>query len=189
MRHSKRAKNRRKTTKGSSGNGHGWAWLLFGVVLGSVLGSIGYLKWYESRPHTLPPVAAVAKKAVKMPKPQFDFYTLLPDVKVDAPRKPGAAPAPKAPAVATTETTPAKNNYRLQVAAFKSYPEADAMKARLALSGFTLEIQSVKLQDGKVWYRVQTPPLSSQQEALKVQSALKAQAITSVVMTSDALVN
>ncbi len=177
MRHSKRAKNRRKSS--SSGTGHGWAWLLFGVVLGGILGSIGYIKWYESRPHTLPPIARASQKATKPPKPQFDFYTLLSEAKVEPPRSPGAPPQSKVP-TAIAEAS-AKAHYRLQLAAFKSYHEADSMKAKLALSGFTLEIQSIK-RDGITWYRVQTPPLQSQQEALQMQSALKAEAITSILI-------
>ncbi len=183
MRHRKRANKRGGHT---SSSGHGWAWLLFGVVLGSVLGSIGYVKWHESRPHTLPPVVA-AKTIEKIPKPKFDFYTMLPEVKVEQPRSPSAAPIPKPqPATVANVSKPMHStNYRLQLASFKSFHEADAMKARLALAGFTVEIQSAKLDNGTVWYRVQTPPLGSQQAALKMQSTLKAEAITSVVVPTN----
>lgn len=188
MRHKKRVQNRRKSSAGSS-SGNGWAWLLFGVFLGGILGSIGYVKWYEGRPHTVPPVVQ-AKKVVKAPKPQFDFYTILPGAEVEQPRKPNAAPVPKAPpALATAQSasaTPSKpaQVYRLQLASYKSFPEADALKARLALSGFAVEIQSVRLEHGVVWYRVQTPPLASEQEALKMQSALKSQTIKSVLINT-----
>lgn len=186
MRHKKRTQNRRKSS-GSTGSSSGWAWLLFGVVLGSILGSIGYIKWYEGRPHQVPPMAMQTKKVTKAPKPQFDFYTLLPNAEVEPPRKPGAAPAPKAttpPAVATQAVPIKPGLYRLQLASFKTFNEADAFKAQLALSGFSVEIQSVKLENGTTWYRVQTPPLASQQEALKMQSSLKSQTIHSVVVNT-----
>ncbi|MFI4956554.1 MAG: SPOR domain-containing protein [Gammaproteobacteria bacterium] len=182
----KRAQNRRKGSSSTSG-GHGWAWLLFGVVLGGVLGSIGYVKWYEGRPHTVPPIAEAKKVINKIPKPQFDFYTLLPDAEVEATRSPSAPPKPKVPAAVADNqknapASAATGPYRLQLAAFKNFHDADALKAKLALSGFTVEIQSVTLEGGTVWYRVQTPALKTQQEALQMQSALKSAAITSVLI-------
>jgi cell division protein FtsN len=172
----------RKRTHQRPAQNNGWAWLLFGVVLGGVLGSVGYIKWYESRPHVLPPAIAEKKKEI-IPKPTYDFYTLLPEVKVEPPRSPASEPiAPKAVAEANTPASP--SHYRLQLASFKSFHEADAMKARMALSGLTVEIQSVTLDNGTTWYRVQTPTLASQQEALKLQSSLKAESIQSVVVAA-----
>jgi cell division protein FtsN len=180
----KRAQNRRKGSSNSS-SGHGWAWLLFGVVLGGVLGSIGYVKWYEGRPHVVPPIAEAKKNIQKIPKPKFDFYTMLPSAEVEATRKPNAPPTPKVTTTATNAqapATPATGPYRLQLAAFKNFHDADALKAKLALSGFTVEIQSVTLEGGVVWYRVQTAALKTQQEALQMQSALKSASITSVLI-------
>lgn len=186
----KRAQNRRKTSTSTSSSGQGWAWMLFGVIIGGALCTIGIYKWHEGRPHTTPPTVAEAKRAInKIPKPQFDFYTLLPGAEVEATRSPSAPPSkPKAPAaIASSEQktppqTQAGGAYRLQLAAFKNFNDADALKARLALSGFSVEIQSVTLEGGAVWYRVQTPALKSQQEALQMQAALKSEAITSVLI-------
>ena len=180
----KRAQNRRKGSSTQS-SGHGWAWLLFGVVLGGVLGSIGYVKWYEGRPHVVPPIAEAKKVINKIPKPKFDFYTMLPSAEVEATRQPSAPPTPKVATTAAVEqkTAPASTGpYRLQLAAFKNFHDADALKAKLALSGFNVEIQSVTLEGGTVWYRVQTAALKTQEEALQMQTALKSASITSVLI-------
>lgn len=180
----KRAQNRRKSSVPPSGNG--WGWMLLGVVLGGILGSIGLYKWHEARPHDIPPLAEAKRTIPKIPKPTFDFYTLLPNAEVEATRSPSAPPIPKAPpsvAKADQKAPPSTGGtYRLQLAAFKNFQDADALKARLALSGFSVEIQSVTLEGGAVWYRVQTPALTSQQEALQMQSALKSEAIKSVLI-------
>ncbi|QLH42109.1 MAG: hypothetical protein HWD59_04865 [Coxiellaceae bacterium] len=96
-----------------------------------------------------------AKTAAAQPvKPQFDFYTVLPESKVEVPKnlpanKPNSSPLtkpkpPAAPAPSTaTDTKPAQSapipitNYVLQIAAVKDATEADRLKAELTLQGFS----------------------------------------------------
>jgi len=96
-------------------------------------------------------------------KPRFDFYKILPGTEEAVTDKEFKRPPPVA----------AKEVYFLQVAAFQNPPDADNMKARLALAGIEAQIQTATLPDGKVWHRVRVGPFASQDELSKSRTALK----------------
>ncbi|HEU0277543.1 MAG TPA: SPOR domain-containing protein [Rhodanobacteraceae bacterium] len=124
---------------------------------------------------------------------QFDFYKVLPEKEVVIPNAelsamakaeqqkaaaangattaaPPAANAPAAGAPATTASATA-GGYVLQVGAFPSVSDAEAVKAKLALQGFTAHVQAVSL-DGQTWNRVRIGPFPSATELQKVQKQL-----------------
>lgn len=191
----KRRRQNRRSNHSASG---GWKWLLAGVVLGGILGSVGYFHWL--RPSQLAKVPQSARRAVKaIPKPQYDFYTLLPDaesepVRAPRPSKPVAkaptpAPAPT-PKPGTKPVAPIASpanalNYRLQLGVFEGYPQADALKAKLAFQGIMAEIAAIKTAQGQARYRVQTPPLNSKEQALVLKNRLAAQSIPSLLLATE----
>lgn len=147
-----------------------------------------------------PQAQAVAKQA-ELPKPKFEFYTLLakdrsaqpplnrPTAPVQAkpagqPALPTAAPTPLAsnrqqqPAtVAVTESKPvatanlSKGSYLIQIASFKNRQDAERMKAALTLKGFDVNVAMTSQQQVN-WFRVIVGPFNSRMAAEKVQLAL-----------------
>lgn len=173
-----------------------WAWLLMGMLMGLVLGAIAYLKitMLPDRPKeqaAKPAPVTTAKTKAKSkakepavakapPSPKFDFYTLLPEMEVAVPES-----APKAKVAQETLVLPhplENAQYRLQLASYKRHAEADNLKAKLALTGQVVEIHSVKLENGEVWYRVYTPLIPSREQALNLQKDLQNQAISSMLL-------
>lgn len=149
---------------------------------------------------TVQPQAKVAKRPAELPKPKFEFYTLLskdssvPEVRPKAPTTPAATtpntppqqsmPATPTPtanntqapqqAVPVTQSKPvkAREAYLIQVAAFNRRPDAENLKAGLVLKGFDVSIATVTTQQGVNWYRVMIGPFHSQEDAQKAQAAL-----------------
>lgn len=77
--------------------------------------------------------------------------------------------------------------YTLQLGSFKKYPEADELKARLALQGQELLIETVVLADGQKWYRVKSKPMNSYQLAIKERERLSKAHVNSMIMQSSAV--
>ncbi len=103
-------------------------------------------------------------------KPQYDFYTVLPEIEEvlpkDAPDLPPVAsvntqPAPKPKVAKATvknvRQLPPGGAYMLQVASYGHQADADRLKARLALSGMRASIQKVSIEN-KNYFRVRIGP-------------------------------
>jgi cell division protein FtsN len=136
----------------------------------------------------------VAKKA-ELPKPKFEFYTLLANGRTLPPspkiqEKPPTAGAKidekpattiqssqvvdnktSLPKVITTSIASAtKESYIIQVGSFKTTPEAERMKASLILKGFSVSIVPVT-QAHVTWYRIIIGPYNSHADAQRAQLA------------------
>lgn len=96
----------------------------------------------------------------KPAKPKFDFYTILPETETVLPEKAPAKPKTKAePKPETAKAAPEPGvNYMLQAASFATFPEADQLKAKLALSGLSAQIQKVSIEGQGDRYRVRLGP-------------------------------
>ena len=170
--------------------------LLAGILIGMVFGLIiaGGVAWYilktpnpfagkEPReavhlaPDVVKPVPAkaatldstVTASGVGESKPRFEFYKVLTD-KQDA-----AMSAPKDSsnqAVAENKTV-AKENFFLQAGAFPNEDDADKLKAKLAMLGMEVSVQTVTIPDRGVWHRVRLGPYKSTDEINKTLAVLK----------------
>ncbi len=135
----------------------------------------------------------------------YDFYTVLPEVEVLIPEdyreivanplsndnevqasqeedKPRTELTIVNPDSATSEPPPklassSKDHFVLQVASFKSKSDAEQLRARLALSGLTSNIQKVTIQDRGDFYRVRLGPFSVYEEMQNVDEILKEEGI------------
>lgn len=154
----------------------GWIWLFMGVLLGVGLAVFIFWKWgqsYQYRPAQPPVVisendsAPVEQRQVGETKNRFDFYTLLPDLKVDIPEtaesQPKQAKQPTSSSVA----------YILQAGSFRTFKQADKLRAELALNGFESEVQTVEISPNETWYRVYIGPFTTKSEALATQQNLQ----------------
>lgn len=159
--------------------------LLIGILIGLVLGlgiALGVAWYINKMPSPFlsrPPAvksepakgAAPAKdddKAAKAPdgKPRFDFYKILPgaeELATDQQLKDARKPS----------TAAAKETFFLQAGAFQNAPDADNLKARLALLGIEASIQTATLPDKGVWHRVRVGPYTGVEELTRTRDALK----------------
>ena len=159
--------------------------LLAGIFIGLVLGlgiALG-VAWYINkmpspfatrstppalRPEpvkALPQTAKVDEKSkIDEPKPRFDFYKILP----------GAEEPAKLPQESNkASTTSSKEAFFLQAGSFPNAPDADNLKARLALLGVEASIETSALPDKGVWHRVRIGPYTSVEELNRTRDTLK----------------
>ena len=147
--------------------------LLVGILIGLVLGLVIALgvAWYinkmpspfldrppaKSEPaKAAPPAPKAQDKAAKAPesKPRFDFYKILPGSEEPA--------TDQQVRDAQKKSTPGpKETFFLQAGAFQNAPDADNLKARLALIGVEATVQTTTIPDKGVWHRVRVGPYTS----------------------------
>lgn len=126
---------------------------------------------------------SVKKPEEKAPqKPDFEFYTLLPQQNngpvIPTPATPAPAlkppttdkpasdkPAvPATPAPAATQPKPAERNFWIQAGSFATAAEANRRKAEIALQGFVSDVRTATV-NGKPYYRIQIGPIAEGQLA------------------------
>lgn len=165
----------------------GWLWLLAGLGIG--LGVAAYF-YYEGRPARAPAATTAPAPAAPPPqpaaknkdkdegnetaeadKPRFDFYTILPEMEVVVPEAQKGNRAADKPGV-----------YLLQVGSFRSFTEADALKAQLALLGVESKIETVGGKDQEVWHRVRVGPYSDAREINKIRTRLLNNNINAIML-------
>jgi cell division protein FtsN len=170
--------------------------LLIGILIGLVLG-LGIalaVAWYInkmpspflSRPpavKTEPPKGAQSpakgeEKAAKAPetKPRFDFYKILPGSEEPATDQQLRDAQKKKSTVAAKET------FFLQAGAFQGAPDADNLKARLALLGVEATIQTTTLPDKGVWHRVRVGPYTSVEQLNRTRETLRQNGIETALI-------
>jgi cell division protein FtsN len=170
-------------------------WLLTGILIGLGLAWYLFAKGYIPQPQVdatqsaespAPGSAApaggeeVAPRKDDSERPQYDFFTVLPEMEVVVPEqelservKPQADDRPGAAADAS--------RYLLQVGSFRSTGDADQMKARLALLGIVAQVQTVTVNDA-TWHRVRVGPVSTAREADEMRNRLADNGIDSLVL-------
>ncbi|HEX5352977.1 MAG TPA: SPOR domain-containing protein [Rhodanobacteraceae bacterium] len=184
----------------------GWGLFLAGIVVGVILFAIASRHLPSLRRNDQPQpnpnavaeqgsASGIAASSAAAGSSQFDFYKVLPEKEVVIPnaelsamakaeqQKAAAAnntgaSAPASAAAAATSPSP-QGGYVLQVGAFPDASDADTVKAKLVLHGFTAHVQSVTL-DGKVWNRVRLGPFASATQLQEVQKQLTAAGFKSI---------
>jgi cell division protein FtsN len=181
-----KAKPRTVTTRKSGSS------LLVGLLIGLVLGLIVALAvaWYINKmpspftqrsnppappvkfesPKGTPPAPSAKVEEKPAPakgedKPRFEFYNILPGTEQATPEK------LKDSAKGSTST--AKEAFFLQAGAFQNAPDADNLKARLALLGYEASIETTSVPDKGTLHRVRIGPYTSVEELNRARDALK----------------
>jgi len=157
-----------------------------GILIGLVLGlfiALG-VAWYINKlpspwstksppPKAVPPPYAAKDPAPapKAPAPQAAEPPAQRPAPIaqEAPAKDSADPA----AAEKKSTTAARETFFLQTGSFQNAPEADNLKARLALLGLEATIQQRTLPDKGVWHRVRVGPYTDVEELNRVREVLK----------------
>jgi len=183
-----------------SSSGGGGSSFLIGMLIGLVLGlgiALG-VAWYVNRMpspfllHSTPAAKGGAEKGgaatakgegqagkSSEAKPRFDFYKILPGQE---------EPATEKQFREATQSKPSEREaFYLQAGAFQSAPEADNLKARLALLGVEATIQTTTLPDKGVWHRVRAGPYTSIEELNRARETLKQNGVeTTLIRVRDA---
>jgi len=165
----------------------GWGYLFTGLAIGLGIGLVAYL--HQTRVKQLVPVQATSEKqAVRTPqkkqdatqkpaKSQFDFYTLLPEMEVVVPELEDTPDASQHLAKIEKDA-----GYILQTGSFRSFDEADGLKANLALIGIEANIQTVAINGENTWYRVRIGPYTDLNRLKQIRMRLKQNNIDFIVL-------
>jgi len=170
-----------------------WAWMFAGLALGLTLAAMLY--WKLNAKHHLPQVATISveelgqngtqKQQVRAESQEeqsnrFDFYTVLPNMTMDVPESAKVAAAiEQAPSTPTidlaTKAEPQviKDTFIVQVGAFRTLPQAEELKAQLALAGIEASVQTFQKTPTDTWHRVYVGPFTDKPQAQALQQRLQ----------------
>ena len=168
-----------------------WAWLVTGYIAGVL--SIGTVWWkFGAGPDQAeawigdkPPTGSAGQPAPliedaeesQVEPPQFDFYSLLPQMEVVVPddeleSELAAAPPPSKPEPGEPETPiEPQRGYLIQVGSFKNAGDAERVKAQLALLGLQAKTNRVSSK-GVVWHRVRVGPFHTSEAVKQARNRL-----------------
>ena len=178
---SSKSSKKKAEAKKSSGSSIGWGSLAVGMLIGLVvaLGAYLYIQWSSSGSETassptaaikaVPPVMSSESSTddeIEPEKSRFDFYTLLPEMEIFIPEQDKAAQL-RMPKIKRPGT------YLLQVGSFRSFSDADAFKAQLALKGFESRIQTITIDNDSTWHRVRIGPITEMPTLNDIRSRLR----------------
>lgn len=192
----RRSKNQAKRN-GNHGT-PGWVWLLGGLVGGAVIvlvlllrngGDVGQLL-PKPDPEARAPVVTdepVAQDAPEPRKPKYDFYDVLRDKEVVIPdAELNAQAQAEAQAPATEDTAPVASGvrYLIQAGAFRSSSDAEALKARIALTGELARVESAQIEGGTI-YRVRLGPYPNAASLAAAKRALGDHGIEALAIRAE----
>ena len=178
-------KKKSKPAKVSSGL-PAWFWLFTGIVSGLFIAFLIYLSslqfndsqnsQFEEGTNQLS--NQIKEEADRMrdgkeafKKPTFEFYKRLPELTIETPKP------------SKTKSNPQNDkSYILQAGSFRSYQDADGLKAQLIMQGLDVQVNSVKDSKGNDWHRVQVGPYTTQYKLNKAQDALANSNIPSILI-------
>jgi cell division protein FtsN len=170
--------------------------LLIGILIGLLLG-LGIalaVAWYINKMPTpfvnraVPPLkseplknadpAKTDDKTAKAAdgKPRFDFYKILPGSEEPVTEQQFKDAQNNASPAQATEA------FYLQAGAFPNAPDADNLKARLALVGVAATVQTTTLPDKGVWHRVRVGPYTAIEDLNRARDTLKQNGIETTLI-------
>jgi cell division protein FtsN len=179
-----------------------WLWILIGLVGGALLmvwvmrgGYLPIGRQHDgpsANPQATAPRASApgvadqaSHKSGKAHKPNYDFYSMLPEKEVVIPDAEISKQAKaEAKTGATTAAPTQAGAYLLQVGSFPNASDAEAMKAKLALQGFVAEVKPVSI-NGKTWNRVRIGPFASAAKLEQVKQRLASAGIHAIALKAN----
>ncbi|HLS83345.1 MAG TPA: SPOR domain-containing protein [Arenimonas sp.] len=193
-------KSKKNQARRNGGRGiPGWAMLLFGLGAGLLIAAIYLLRddWGEDRsplprpdPEARPPAASVGEEvAPEARRTKYEFYdvlrdreVLIPDAELDAQAR-AEATAPPAPA-GTEPAAESQVRYLLQAGAFRSATDAEALKARIALTGEVARVESAQIEGGMI-HRVRLGPYPNAAALARAKQALAGHGIEAIAIKAQ----
>jgi cell division protein FtsN len=169
----------------------GWLGLAVGLGLGFAVAAVIYLKDHrldvpethagkviKKRPHgnEAPEAGDPAVDDAKT----YAFYEMLPKFEVVVPEKDKDV-RPDIKSVPETRS----GTYVLQVGSYRNFPDADRVRAKLALLGIESNVQKVSVESD-TWYRIRIGPISKLDELNRKRQTLhKADVDVLVIRVGD----
>ncbi len=190
------SKDYKGSAKKPANSKNGAGSLLIGILIGLLLG-LGIalaVAWYINKMPTpfvnraAPPLkneaaknADTAKTEEKPAKtldgkPRFDFYKILPGSEEPVTEQQFKDAQGKRAPEQLRET------FYLQAGAFQNAPDADNLKARIALAGIAATVQTTTLPDKGVWHRVRVGPYTAAEDLNRVRATLKQNGIETTLI-------
>lgn len=177
----------------------GWVWMLSGLMIGLLIALLVYLSQQpgmsisdkrakpevvSAKKTTTETIAKPAEKPVQKAAPKtakatqkpsqdevvkdeglrYEFYTVLPESEIVIPEQ----ELLKRQSPASKEK---KHAYILQAGSFRKKPEAESLKARLALLGVESAVEKVVV-NGDVWHRIRIGPFVSVRDINSIRNRL-----------------
>lgn len=102
---------------------------------------------------------------------KFEFYNELANRTVSTPKQPEREKIPEV-----------KYTYYLQVGSFKSAEDADSLRAKMILEGYSVRIDKTTTQDNIDWYRVQIGPITSRSKLSRMRVQLLEKGIEPMIL-------
>jgi hypothetical protein len=152
-----------------------WAWFLTGLLCGVFLSGLIWLAFQQ--PEAPAPVETDSAGKTERPEPRFDFYTLLPEQRIDVDIDPES--------IATATPEKARDNYLLQAGSFKKPEDADRRRAELLLLGLEAHVEEVDGDNGR-WYRVYIGPFESRSRLARARGLTAQQGIDTLLLKRPA---
>lgn len=171
-----------KSRRKPSGSFPGWLGLLCGLAVGLGVAGAVYFKDRHSDAPAAQTVKAGKKKghgseppdaeagdsgAPDEPAQSYDFYSMLPKFEVVVPEKEKDV-KPDIRGVPETR----RGTYVLQAGSYKSFADADRIRAQLALQGVESKVQKVSV-DNDTWHRIRIGPISKLDELNRLRTILR----------------
>lgn len=165
---------RRQSSKSKKSSMGLWIFT-FALVVGLVAGGAYFVALDKTlEPQHKPQLAK--RKAIKQAKknlpekPRFEFYNILPKLRVQT---------KKSKAVVKKQ-----HRYDVQVASTRDYHDAEQMRARIILHGLDAHVIRVKTRSG-LWYRVALGPYDSSTDAETVLKQLRKNDLDGIIRRID----
>lgn len=167
----------RRNTGENPSSGKGFRLYLAGVLTGVFLSFIGYL---GTLPDPAEPGQEIAiTPEAEVPKPRFEFYTMLTEDNLGVEEKEVVEPAADVskPPAATESPEP----YMLQAGSFRQKDDAERRRAELLLLGLEPKIEETSSDNGR-WFRVFLGPFESQESMSRARGLTANQDIDTLVL-------
>ncbi len=156
-----------------------WRWYGAGVGTGVFLSLLLYLGTLPAGTDTGAGAATEAAAVEKIPpKPRFDFYTMLPEQRIDVEVEPAQVAAPRTEAETQGET------FLLQAGSFRQREDADRRRAELLLLGLDPSVEEASGEHGR-FFRVFLGPFPTHAEMSRARGLTTAQNIDTLLMKRD----
>lgn len=167
-----------------------WRDFLIGLGCGLLVAVIVYVALRQSYETQLKQAAALARPEPKTaevrrpppdeadadPSQQYDFYDRLPNSEVTIPERDGQVQRGLAGAPIERPGT-----YVLQVGSYRNQPDAERIRAQLAVQGITASVQRVAV-DSDVWHRVRIGPSTDLTEINRLREKLRSADLDAIVI-------